>query len=249
MRPLKLKGLIRIVMSLPLLGLMGLSVSCEVSEYKPGAANQGSESPLNTTDAEKSPAAENQNSKDNDNKQSDDGLNEIPVDEDEDKKADETAKAERINRILGLVEEYDNGPTEDRTTVEQLKLWIEADSPERPLYIVDSRFIEEFEVSHLPGALHQSVFYDKLDNGEIPASARVVVYCTIGFRSSFFTQGLKDEASVSEVWNLEGSILMWVNQGNAVYTSDNVESKDVHVFDERWDVLPDGYVAVKFPAE
>ena len=217
-------------------------VSCNESKYTPGPNQQTAELIPSETDSEGIPEPNElteASETDNDETQNlEEATNNLPDPE----------QQERISKILNLVENYDNGPREDRTSVEQLVEWIEnREEDTLPLYIVDARFIEEFEVSHLPGAYHQDEFREKLRNGLVPSNARVVTYCTIGFRSSFFTQDLKENSLVAEVWNLEGSILMWVNKGKSVYTIDQKKSKSVHVYDDRWNVLPPEYNAVTFP--
>ncbi len=151
---------------------------------------------------------------------------------------------ERVARVNALIDKYDNGPIADRITVESLKSLLS--ESESPVYVVDSRRREEFETSHLPGAIHQSEFEQMLDDEAIPLGSHVVFYCTIGYRSSKSTQKLAGQQTALRVWNLEGSILMWVNLGNSVFETGGAETKRVHVYGKEWNVLPRGYTPVMF---
>ena len=57
--------------------------------------------------------------------------------------------------------------------------------------ILDAREIEEFRVSHIPGAVH--IGYDRFDLesvDDIDKDQNIVVYCSIGYRSELANVGL-----------------------------------------------------------
>ncbi|MEF3697841.1 rhodanese-like domain-containing protein [Desulfolutivibrio sp.] len=59
------------------------------------------------------------------------------------------------------------------------------------LFIVDLRTKREFEVSHLPGAVHIPVFEMDQRLGEIPQGGKVLLYCGFGARSVPYSRKLR----------------------------------------------------------
>lgn len=100
----------------------------------------------------------------------------------------------------------------------------------------DAREEKEFTVSHLAGAL--CVGYDSFDIKKIPASIdkrqRIVVYCSVGYRSEKVTEQLR-AAGYSDVSNLYGGIFEWVNQRHPVF-NDQGETSEVHAYSRTWGV-------------
>ncbi len=100
--------------------------------------------------------------------------------------------------------------------------------------LLDTREKEEFEVSHIPGALHlgydtpNTALIDKLDK-----SKTVVVYCSIGYRSEKIGE-LLQEKGFRNVLNLYGSIFEWVNQGNTIVDTNDKETNKIHTYDKKW---------------
>lgn len=104
--------------------------------------------------------------------------------------------------------------------------------------LVDTRTADEFAVSHLRGAVRadtvemlQSII--RLGRPE----QRVVLYCSVGYRSAKLADALR-RAGQSNVWNLEGSIFTWANEGRPV-VRDGAEVSEVHPYDSRWGTLLD----------
>lgn len=77
-----------------------------------------------------------------------------------------------------------------------------------PPIIIDVRDKEEFEVSHLPGALH----IQNHNKVEFAKSTPIVAYCSVGVRSARFLQKLK-KRGYNKLYNLRGSIFEWANKG------------------------------------
>lgn len=101
---------------------------------------------------------------------------------------------------------------------------------------LDARAWREFEVSHLPGAIW--VGYDDFDLRRAVAvakSARVVVYCSVGYRSEKVAERLR-AAGFSNASNLVGGIFEWVNAGRGVVDAAGQPTENVHAFDHVWGV-------------
>jgi rhodanese-related sulfurtransferase len=102
----------------------------------------------------------------------------------------------------------------------------------RPL-LLDARTPREYAVSHLPGAVSTPDVESALDAIRTAGGQRpVIVYCSVGWRSSDLVQKLRDRG-VERVWNLEGSIFQWANEGRPVVRNGNVV-RQVHPYDESW---------------
>ena len=87
---------------------------------------------------------------------------------------------------------------------------------ENPPAILDIRRPEEYETSHLPNARHllpqsSDAHIQELLSG-ISAKRPIVVYCSVGYRSSTMARRLKTLGRVN-VSNLEGSIFAWASKG------------------------------------
>jgi rhodanese-related sulfurtransferase len=108
----------------------------------------------------------------------------------------------------------------------------EIDSKAKVVFL-DAREIEEFEVSHIPGAVF--VGYDDFDLksvADIPKDATVIVYCSVGYRSEKIGEQLL-RAGFRNVKNLYGGIFHWVNTGRPVVNAKG-PTKKVHAYNERW---------------
>lgn len=110
---------------------------------------------------------------------------------------------------------------------------------EGKVIVVDVREPEEREVSVLTGSITKEEFESTLGS---PGAKKVVVYCTIGYRSGEYVEELMSKGIVA--FNLEGSILAWVHAGQQVVTPEGNETKRVHVYSEKWNLLPQGFEAV-----
>ncbi len=107
------------------------------------------------------------------------------------------------------------------------------DGEDGELEILDVRQPKEFAVSHLLGALPAPDLNAalKILAGQ-PLDRPVVVYCSVGYRSSALATQLQ-ERGYSNVRNLEGSLFEWANRGLPV-VRDGVEVKEVHPYDRLW---------------
>lgn len=117
-------------------------------------------------------------------------------------------------------------------STEALQAWL--DDPDRPdPVLLDAREPGEFAVSHLPGAIRVD---PEATAGEVREKvkdgASVVVYCSVGYRSSELAKRLTD-AGFRDVQNLEGSIFKWANEGRPLMRA-NQPAETVHPYNRRY---------------
>lgn len=123
-------------------------------------------------------------------------------------------------------------PDVQQLPVDTLATWMQGSRPDN-LVLLDARTPSEYEVSHLLGA--QRIDPDNPDFStldDIPKDARVVLYCSVGYRSSNVADQLQ-EAGWTNVYNLEGSIFEWANEGHPVYRNWQ-PVQEVHPYDALW---------------
>lgn len=104
--------------------------------------------------------------------------------------------------------------------------------------ILDTREMEEFAVSHLPGAT--CVGYDSFDMGStdgLDKGKPVLVYCTVGVRSQEVGKRLQD-AGFAHVYNLYGGIIQWANLSKPLEVSGQPTDK-VHTYSQTWGIWLD----------
>lgn len=110
-------------------------------------------------------------------------------------------------------------------------------SPRIQPTLIDTRQPEEFAISHLPNAIHISpdTPLDEVIATKLPSQAKddlIVVYCSVGYRSSIFARKLKS-AGFTNVHNLIGSIFAWANQDQDIYQGEKLV-KQVHPYNRKW---------------
>ncbi|MBW1634660.1 MAG: rhodanese-like domain-containing protein [Deltaproteobacteria bacterium] len=103
----------------------------------------------------------------------------------------------------------------------------------RQFYLFDIRTPEEFEVSHLAGAVR----LEKVEEVNLPGDAFIIAYCAVGVRSAAFVDDLQ-RRGYSHVYNLKGSIFGWANKGYPTVRKGRNAYK-VHPYNSRWGVLLD----------
>lgn len=114
---------------------------------------------------------------------------------------------------------------------EQLQESLEADEE---LVILDIRSKEEYEVSHIDGA--KMIEYDDFsdeDVKDLPADAKIIVYCSVGYRSEKVGEQLLD-LGYKYVKNLYGGIFQWKNDGYKVVNLDSTPTDSVHTYNKNW---------------
>ncbi|MCE2680346.1 MAG: hypothetical protein LW629_07830 [Burkholderiales bacterium] len=131
-----------------------------------------------------------------------------------------------------------------------------------PVFLIDVRTAEEFEVSRIPGAvlfdlaaleqrvktqksgadiaqqtwqgLYQSIEQAQARQPEKPL--HVVAYCSVGWRSSAFIRELKQKhpfVQTTQLFNLKGSIFRWSEQGYALENASG-RTQWVHGYAQPW---------------
>jgi rhodanese-related sulfurtransferase len=144
--------------------------------------------------------------------------------------------------------------TKDTLTWDAVFAWIQRDWPEvaqmstrelaermaasnqaAPL-LIDVRTLEEYEVSHLPGAIWAET-PSQIAFAVRGASDRqaVVLYCSVGVRSSKAAAKLI-QSGRANVFNLQGSIFQWANEGRPLIANEHTVHV-VHPYNERWGIL------------
>jgi rhodanese-related sulfurtransferase len=113
------------------------------------------------------------------------------------------------------------------------------------LVLIDVRKPREQEVSMLPHAVTTAQFAERFRHG-IPKEKRLVVYCTIGYRSGKYAEELSKQGIKAE--NLEGGVLAWSFAGGKFYAKDPngvwSETNHIHVYDAEWNIVHPDYLAV-----
>lgn len=115
-------------------------------------------------------------------------------------------------------------------TVDQLRRWDD-------VVLLDARAPAEYRVSHLEGAIRIDPDRPDLSRLRAPHHARVVVYCSVGWRSASVADALR-RAGYRRVYNLEGGIFEWANRGLPVVRGSR-PVRAVHPYDGTWGLLLD----------
>jgi rhodanese-related sulfurtransferase len=99
---------------------------------------------------------------------------------------------------------------------------------------LDARKKVEYNVSHIKNA--RWIGYDDFNRKRmdgIPKKTKIIVYCSVGYRSEKITQKL-NKMGYKNVSNLYGGIFEWVNQGNKVYNRKGKATNKVHTYNKEW---------------
>lgn len=106
------------------------------------------------------------------------------------------------------------------------------------MLLLDARTPDEFNVSHLEGAIRAGDLPSALHAiAAQPGKSTIVVYCSVGYRSARLASRLR-ERGIAQVYNLKGSIFQWANEGRALYRG-RQRVQQVHPYDEDWGQLLD----------
>lgn len=134
----------------------------------------------------------------------------------------------RVERDWPRVPQMDTGELERR---------LNAQEEHRP-FLIDVRSLEEYDVSHLPDAVWgDSVNQIRALAHAVPAARPIVLYCSVGIRSSKAAQKLIDEGCTN-ISNLKGSIFKWANEGRPL-VQDGHPVHQVHPYNKHWGRLLD----------
>ena len=99
--------------------------------------------------------------------------------------------------------------------------------------ILDIREENEYATSHLEGARHlgyHDVDWSVLDG--ISKNEKILVYCSIGYRSERLGKKLKKKGY--KVTNLYGSIFEWANRNYPLYDTTGRKTNAIHGYSKKW---------------
>ncbi len=99
--------------------------------------------------------------------------------------------------------------------------------------LLDIREREEYEVSRIKNAIW--VGYDDFDLSrveDIDPDQEIIVYCSVGYRSSKIGSELID-AGYTNVKNLYGGIFLWANEGRPLFHNSSL-TKRIHAYNRKW---------------
>ncbi|MGO1751726.1 MAG: rhodanese-like domain-containing protein [Psychroflexus sp.] len=107
---------------------------------------------------------------------------------------------------------------------------------EEDFLIFDTREKDEFNVSHLPNAIH--IGYENFDlesfKNEYSKNSKNILYCSLGVRSERIGIQLQ-KAGFESVHNLYGGIFQWADFGFPLFNSSNEITEKVHVYSSKWE--------------
>lgn len=101
------------------------------------------------------------------------------------------------------------------------------------IVFLDTRLKKEFNTSHIKNATwvgFESFNLKKVK--DIPKNKKIVVYCTVGYRSEKITEKLV-KAGYKNVSNLYGGIFEWVHNNQVVVNKKGI-TEEIHTYDESW---------------
>lgn len=99
---------------------------------------------------------------------------------------------------------------------------------------LDAREFAEYEISHIPGSRYVGYDQFKVEKiKDIPKDKKIVVYCSIGYRSEKIATKLKKQG-YTHVFNLYGSLFEWVNAGYETTDHLGKPTIKVHTYNKKW---------------
>jgi rhodanese-related sulfurtransferase len=103
--------------------------------------------------------------------------------------------------------------------------------PAKPLQLVDVRSDAEIAVSVIPGAITRQEYEANPDRY---AGARIVPYCTVGYRSRQYTEKLLKQGV--DAANFDASIIGWVRAEQPLITLQGEPTRRVHTWSANFEV-------------
>ena len=101
---------------------------------------------------------------------------------------------------------------------------------------LDIREVNEFNVSHIKGAIQNSPEGDLsaiTSNKTISKNDLIIVYCSVGARSQTFGEKLK-AAGYNNVKNLYGGLFLWTNRKYPMVDMNGDRTTKIHGFSKDW---------------
>jgi rhodanese-related sulfurtransferase len=120
---------------------------------------------------------------------------------------------------------------------EELDRWLE-DPRRKPPLLLDLRSVEEYQVSHLPGAIRLSPRPQAWRAWRLAdRSSPIVAYDSVGWRSGAFVEEIAMQG-FQNAWYLQGGIFRWAHEGRKLQC-DGAETHRVHPGDSYYGQLLD----------
>ena len=112
--------------------------------------------------------------------------------------------------------------------------WLSDETRTNPV-LLDARTFEEYQISHLDHAKLVPENLENLTTEGIDRTTPIVVYCSVGYRSSAIASRLAS-LGYQNLFNLSGSIFQWVNENRPVYRQGKPVTA-VHPYQKLWQHL------------
>jgi rhodanese-related sulfurtransferase len=120
-------------------------------------------------------------------------------------------------------------------STQELASWLAQPDRAQPV-LLDVRTPQEYEVSHLRQAHLAPTDPQSLQRWQgVSHSTPIVTYCSVGYRSARLAQQLQ-AMGYQTVFNLEGSIFQWANEGRSL-DRDTQTIQSVHPYNALWGML------------
>jgi len=104
------------------------------------------------------------------------------------------------------------------------------------ILILDAREPEEYDISHIEGAVcvgYNDFDLSSLDSLTKDKDTKIIVYCSVGYRSERIGEKLQKEG-YTYVYNLYGGIFDWVNNHYEVVNEQGEPTSVVHGYNKKW---------------
>ncbi len=110
---------------------------------------------------------------------------------------------------------------------------------------LDARELEEYQISHIPGARY--IGYKKFDEDLLEGIShddKIIVYCSVGYRSEKIGKKL-EKLGYTTVYNLYGSIFEWINCDLPLENQQGISTDTIHTYNKKWSKWVDDKEAIK----
>ena len=125
-------------------------------------------------------------------------------------------------------------PSVEWISTEEFAQWLADPLKPQPI-LLDARSEAEYAVGHLRQSQRIEPHDPDLAQFTESKDKPIVVYCSVGYRSARIAERLQ-QAGFSVVYNLEGSIFQWANEGRSVFKDDR-PTMLVHPYNALWGKL------------
>lgn len=155
-----------------------------------------------------------------------------------------------LSSIQGISQDVLNPTFDDR--LEQLLSFTvpvidvpEANENADDYIFLDARELEEYQISHIPGARY--IGYKKFDEDLLEGIShddKIIVYCSVGYRSEKIGKKL-EKLGYTTVYNLYGSIFEWINCDLPLENQQGISTDTIHTYNKKWSKWVDDKEVIK----